>query len=282
MHSWRRHARSPSGAFPAGGTPDLAARLLESRDVDRTNQPVLVDPARRERRNRVSAYVAQAASDGYTLLLATLSHVTNPPLQADVRWKSRGRLFRRDAATAPVVAVVPSSLKVESLHRAFVALARSKPGKLNYLMPSRTGKHLMHLNTELLQRAANMDIVAIPYKGTPGDCRNCCKGDLAFAMLPLPPLCPTSNRASLRALAVVAAKRLDFDPNVPTLAEEGLQAQVLSWYALLAPARTPGPVLDQLNHAAAQALRDPTIQQRPRILASIPRQQDHPPRSTGC
>ena len=255
--------------FPAGGTPDLAARLLSQGMSIALNQPVLVDPKPGANGAIGTAYVAQAASDGYTLLLATLSHVTNPLLQADVRWNPVAD-FSGVAmlATAPVVAVVPSSPKVES-RRAFVALARSKPGNLNYLMPGLGTS--MHLNTELLKRAANMDIVAIPYKGTPQGLPQLLQGDLAFAMLPLSTALPYIKSGKLKALAVVAAKRLDLIPNVPTLAEEGYsQAQVLSWYALLAPARTPGPVLDQLNHAAAQALRDPTIQQRREDLGIYP------------
>lgn len=255
--------------FPSGGTPDLAARLLGESMSAALQRPFLVDPKPGANGSIGTAHVAQSVPDGHTLLLATLSHVTNPLLQADVRWNPVTD-FAGVAmlATAQVVAVIPSSLQLDSL-RAFVELARARPGKLNYLMPGLGTS--MHLNTELLKRTADVDIAAIPYKGTPQGLPELLRGDLSFAMLPLSTALPHIKSGKLKALAVVAPKRLDLIPNVPTMAEAGYaQAQVLSWYALLAPAKTPAQVLTQLNRAAADALSDPKVQARLENLGIYP------------
>lgn len=247
--------------YPAGGTPDLVARVIGEKMAADWGAPVVVEPKPGGNGVIGTASVAQSAADGYTLLLATLSHVTNPLLQKGVRWDPVADFAGvAEVATAPVVATVPASVPVDSL-KAFAEYARKHPRELNYLMPG-TGTS-MHLNTETFQAAAGIELVAIPYKGTPLGLPDLLTGKLQFAMLPLSTALPQLRTGKLRALAVVSPRRLALIPDVPTLAEAGFpEAQVLSWYAVLAPAKTPHAVVERLNRAVGQAVADPKVQAR--------------------
>ena len=121
----------------------------------------------------------------------------------------------------------------------------------------------MHLNTEMLKIAGGVDLVAIPYKGTPSGLPSLLTGDLSFAMLPLSTAIPQLKSGKLRALAVVSPKRLDLIPKIPTLSETGYSdAQVLSWYAILTPAKTPAAIVAKINETVTQALADPNVRER--------------------
>jgi len=247
--------------YPAGGTPDLVARILGEKMAALWGKSVLVEAKPGGNGVIGTGSVAQSAPDGYTLLLATLSHVTNPLLQKGVRWDPVGDFAGlAEVATAPVVATVPASLPVDTL-KAFAEFARKAPDKLNYLMPG-IGTS-MHLNTEMFKSEAGIELVAIPYKGTPQGVADLLSGRLSFAMLPLSTAAPHIKSGKLKALAVVSPKRLEMIPDVPTLAEAGYpEAQVLSWYAMLAPARTPKAVTDRINAALVEAVKDPVVQSR--------------------
>ncbi|OVZ66460.1 hypothetical protein CDO46_00685 [Pigmentiphaga sp. NML030171] len=136
---------------------------------------------------------------------------------------------------------------------------------MNYLMPG-VGTS-MHLNTEMLKKSAGIDLFAIPYKGTPLGMPELLKGKLSFAMLPLSTALPYLKDGKLTALAVVAPERVSEIPDVPTLKEAGFpEAQVLSWYAMVAPAGTPDEAVAVANKALNQAIADPGVKQRLRDL----------------
>jgi len=247
--------------FPAGGTPDLVARVVAEKAASIMGVPMVVEAKPGGQSITGTTSVANARPDGYTWLLATLSFVTSPVLVKGVSWDPV-KSFRAisQLATAPVVAVVPSSLGITTL-RDFVAKAKQEPGKLNYLMPG-VGTS-MHLNTEMLQKSAGIELSAIPYKGTPLGMPALLTGDLSFAMLPLSTALPFLKDGKLTALAVVAPERVSEIPDVPTLKEAGFpEAQVLSWYAMVAPADTPDEVVAVANKALNQAIADPAVKQR--------------------
>ncbi len=247
--------------FPAGGTPDLVARIIAEKVSPILGAPVVVEPKPGGNSNIGTTSVANARPDGYTWLLATLSHTTSPILVKGVSWDPVNNFHGvAQIATAPVVAVIPSSLPVNTL-REFVDLAKKTPGKLNYLMPG-IGTS-MHLNTEMLKRTADIDLFAIPYQGTPSGVPALLNGDLSFAMLPLSTALPYLEKGNLKALAVVSPTRIGEIPKVPTLKEAGFpEAQVLSWYAILVPANTPNAVVSKVNKALNQAIADPEVKRR--------------------
>lgn len=251
--------------FPAGGTPDLVARIIAAKAAPILGTSIVVDPKPGGQSVIGTGSVANARPDGHTWLLATLSLVTSPVLVKGVTWDPVAS-FRGvvQLATAPVVAVVPAASPANTL-REFVAMAKKEPGKLNYLMPG-IGTS-MHLNTEMLKKAAGIDLFAIPYKGTPLGLPALLKGDLSFAMLPLSTALPYLKKGGLKALAVVAPERVSEVPDVPTLKEAGFpEAQVLSWYAMVVPAKTPDAVVLKVNRALNQALADPDVKRKLRAL----------------
>lgn len=251
--------------YPAGGTPDLVGRIIAEKVSTILGATVIVEPKPGGNGVIGTSSVANAAPNGYTWLLATLSHVTSPILVKGVSWDPVGS-FRGvvQIATAPVVAVVPSSSPANTL-RQFVDLAKKEPGKLNYLMPG-VGTS-MHLNTEMLKLTAGIDIVAIPYRGTPLGLPGLLSGDLSFAMLPLSTALPYLKNGKLKALAIVSPNRVGEIPDVPTMTEAGFpEAQVLSWYAVLVPAKTPKAIIAKANEALSQALADPDVRRRLQVL----------------
>ena len=247
--------------YPAGGTPDLVGRIVTEKLASLWKSPIIVEPKPGANGAIGTANVSQATPDGYTWLIATLSHVTNPILQENIRWDPITDFEGvSEIGTAPVIAVVPTELKVDTL-RQFVERAKAAPGKLNYLMPG-VGTS-MHLNTEMLMIAAGIDLVAIPYKGIPAGLLDLLSGRLSFGMLTLSTAAPHLKAGKLTALAVVSPTRINQLAGVPTLSEAGYpEAQVLSWYTILVPAKTPQAIVTRINEALDQVLSDSDIQER--------------------
>lgn len=247
--------------YPAGGIVEIVARAVVEKVAANWNNPVIVEARPGANGSIGTDTVAKSAPDGYTWLLATLSHTTNPSLQKDVPWHPTGDFAAAAMlANVPALAVVPASLPATSLLE-FVALAKSHPGKLNYLMPG-TGTS-MHLNSELLKLTAGIDVVAVPYKGLPPAVPDLLSGTLSFGLLSLPLAAPHVKAGKLRALAIASPARSAQFPDVPTFAEAGFpDAQVVSWFAILLPAKTPRAIVARINHELDRALRDPEVLRR--------------------
>jgi tripartite-type tricarboxylate transporter receptor subunit TctC len=247
--------------FPAGGVPDMLSRIVAERVAANWGVPVVVESRAGAGGAIGAAHVARSAADGYTLLLATLSHVTNPGLVGKSNWHpSRDFAGVVELGTVPVVAVVPSSLPVRSL-RQFVDYARQRPGRLNYLMPGAGTS--MHLNTEMLKLNGGIQVEPIPYKGVPAGLPDLLTGRLSFSMSPVQTVRGAVEKGALRAIAVASPRRVADLPDVPTFTEAGFpDVQVVSWYALIAPAGTPTAVRQRLNEEFSKALADPSVRER--------------------
>lgn len=254
--------------FPAGGTPDAFARIIAERIGRNWGNPMVVEVKPGAGGSLGATLVANSAPDGYTALLATLSHVTNPSLSSAANYDPVGD-FKGVAilATAPVVALVPAAMPVNTL-KEFVEHVRQRPGEVNYLMPG-IGTS-MHLNTEMLKKTAGIDLVPIPYKGIPLGIPDLISGRLSFTMSPLSIANPLISKGLLRPLAVAAPKRVVELPDTPTFAEAGFpDAQVVSWYAIVVPAKTPRPVVERLNQEFNKAIRDPEVRNRLEAVGAI-------------
>lgn len=247
--------------YPAGGIVEIIARAVVDKVAANWNNPILVEARPGANGSIGTDGVAKSAPDGHTWLLATLSHTTNPSLQKDVPWHpTRDFAGAAMLATVPALAVVPASLPANSLLE-FVALAKNHPGKYNYLMPG-TGTS-MHLNSEALKLAAGIDVVAVPYKGLPPAVPDLLSGTLSFGLLSIPLAAPHIKAGKLRALAIASPERSAQFPEVPTFAEAGFpDAQVVSWFAILLPAKTPGEIVARVNQEIGKALRDPDVVRR--------------------
>jgi tripartite-type tricarboxylate transporter receptor subunit TctC len=256
--------------FGAGSTADVIIRVLADRMRESLGQPIVVE-------NRVgaagsigTAYVARAAPDGHTLLMASQSHTANPSLYHEITWdpvKSFAPVTL--VGVIPNVIVVNKALPVRSLDE-FVRYARARPGRLNYAGGGGVGGS-PHLTVEMLKSLAGISLVHIPYRNAPDALNALLAGDVSMTALGLAVAKPRIEAGELRALAVTTPKRSPLLPNVPTVAESGFpDYDVRPWYAVLAPAGTPANVVAKLNAAIAAALKAPEVEAKLRNLGLEP------------
>ena len=248
-------------AFPAGGPTDLQARLIARKLTDALAQPVIVD-------NRGGAggvigaeLAAKSPPDGHTLFFASISVVMapllmqKPPVDAVREFAPIGMV-----STNPYVMLVHPSLPVKTL-RDFVALAKARPGQLNY-SSSGTGTP-PHLGVELLKLATGLSITHIPHKGAGPALTDLLAGHVAMVwMNPLTAL-PQHRSGKARALAVTTLKRSPAAPEIPTLAEGGVSGvDVGSWFGMVAPAGTAKDITVRLHSEIARAVSAPDSRAR--------------------
>ncbi len=241
--------------FPAGGALDIVARALAEEMRKQLGQTVIVD-------NRVgaggtvgSALVARAAPDGYTILLGSVAtHAIGPGVYRNLSYDALKDFAPITQVTAsPLLLTSSATLNVKSLAE-LLAAARAQPGKLNY---ASTGNGTaVHLAGAMLQSAARLDVVHVPYKGGPQAINALLTGEAAYMVVNIELVLPQVAAGKARALAVTGSRRLAALPDVPTMAEAGLNGMDAStWFGLFAPAGTPKDVVDRLQRDAATALR---------------------------
>ncbi len=238
--------------YPVGGIVDIVARALADPMQADLGQPVVVDPRPGANSTLATAMIPQAPADGYTWLMSTISHVVVPHLQP-VPYDALADFqpIALVAVATSVVAVNPA-VPVGTL-KELVAYAKANPGKLNYLNPGNGSS--IHLSAELLKNRYRFDMTAVPYRGIPPGMTDLLEGRLQVGLLPGPLALQHIQNGKLRALAVIADRRLPTLPNVPTFAEAGFaDAQVLSWYVIAVRAGTPAPIVDRLHVSAMKAL----------------------------
>ena len=254
--------------FPAGGIVDVVGRSVGERMSALLGQPVIADNRPGGNAAIATDIVAKAPADGYTWLLATVSHVVTPPLQK-VEYDPIGD-FAGAAylCNVPAIAVVPSASPFKTMAD-IIAKAKAEPGKLTYLSPGAGTS--MHLNMEMVKVRTGAAIAPVPYRGLPPGMTDLLEGRLDFGLLP-PVLATSHIRAGrLRPLAVAANQRMKDVPDVPTFAEAGLaDAVVESWYVILVPAKTPADAITRIHAAAVEALKDPDVQKKLDNAGAVP------------
>jgi len=239
--------------FPPGGPVDVVARALGQELEKLLGQPVVIE-------NRAGAggiigteAVARAAPDGYTLLLATTTLTIQETLYKNLTYSAL-RDFTPVAAIAagPQVLIVNKDVPAKNLQE-LIALAKSKPGQLNYASPSTGGAN--HLAGEMLKTMAGIDVMHIPYKGGAPAETDLIGGRVTFMFASLPAALARVRAGQVRAIAVTSTKRVDAAPDIPTLAESGLPGfEVSSWYGVAGPAGMPRDVVMRLNTEVNKAL----------------------------
>lgn len=247
--------------FTPGGQPDIAARMIAPKLSDSLGQQVVVD-------NRPGAggvvgtkIVTDATPDGHTLLTSSSSIAISPSVYARLPFDTVKDLagISMSSTAAYVLAATPS-LGVKNLQE-FVALAKAKPGQLNY--SSAGNGSGMHFAGEIVKQTMNIDIVHVPYKGVPEAITDTIGGRVQFTMAPLGATVSLIRDGRLRALAVTTPKRVAVHPDLPTVAELGYPGfRWDSWAGIFAPAKTPRAVINRLNRDIVRALNDAEIQQR--------------------
>ena len=245
--------------FVAGGPSDILSRLLGQKLTEAWGQPVIVD-------NRGSAggivgfeIGAQALPDGYTLVLATSSGLTiNPSVYKKLPYDPV-RDFQpiTQVTSGPYLMVVHPSVAAKSVPE-FIALAKAKPGQLNF---ATTGTNNL-LAMEQLNHMAGIKTVAITYKGTGQAVNAIVAGEVqSFIINPLVGA-PQVKAGKLRALAVTSAKRTPAFPDLPAIAETLPGFEQVVWHSVIVPARTPRPVVAKLSAELVRILRQPDVKER--------------------
>ena len=247
--------------FPPGGAPDLIGRTLAARLGERLGQPFVVENRPGAATNIATEHVVRSAPDGYTILVTTATMAMNPSFYKKLPFD-----VLRDLAPvsifsdSPNVLVVRASLAAKDVGEV-IALARAKPGVLNYSSAG-TGT-TQHMTGELFKLRTGTDIVHVPFKGTGPSLTTLIAGDVDMTFANIPVILPHVRAGRLRALAVAGDKRSELMPGVPTMKEAGVDGvEVTIWYGVLAPAATPRDIVDTLAAAVIKAARSPDIRSR--------------------
>lgn len=255
--------------YPAGGTTDIIARLAAAQLSERLRQPFVVENRAGASGAIGSVAVAQAAADGYTLVMGTASsHGINSGLQKNLPYDAvKDFAPVTVVASTPNIIVVHPSVPVRTLGE-LLALAKARPGQINFGSTSPGGSP--HMSAELLKMMAGVDMTHVPYKGASPMLTDLMGGQIQAGFDNLPSTIAFVRGGKLRALAVTTAQRWPGAADIPTVAESVPGYEVSGWFGLLAPAGTPKPVLDTLQTAVAQAVRDPEVTRQLRSLGAEP------------
>lgn len=232
--------------YSPGGGADTTARLLAPKLQEALGESVVID-------NRPGAggiigddAVAKAAPDGHTLLIGAFAHAVNPSLQPKMPFRTPD-----DFAPISLLVTVPELLVITPSHPAktvmeLVAMAKAQPGKLLYA--SSGNGSAQHLAAELFRLRAGIDIGHVPYKGGGLAVADVAAGHVPFYFGNMSAALPQARAGRVRALAVTSAERSPAAPDVPTIAESGIQGcEISEWNGLLAPAGTPPAVVERLH-----------------------------------
>ncbi|HEX5213646.1 MAG TPA: tripartite tricarboxylate transporter substrate binding protein [Pseudolabrys sp.] len=248
--------------YAAGGGNDVLARGVAEPMGKTLGQPVVVENHGGAGGSLGTRQVAKATPDGYTLGLGgTGTLAVDPTLYPNVGYDPRKDFAPVGLiATSPLIILVNPSLPARSVQE-LIALAKKQPGKLNYASAG-LGSGI-HLGTVLFALTAGIELTHIPYKGSGPALTDLLGNHVAIYFSSLPPAIGLVKEGKLRALGVTSLKRSPIFPDVPTVAEQGLPGfEAVLHYGIVAPAGTPGPVVDKLNAALRTALKSEDVHKR--------------------
>jgi tripartite-type tricarboxylate transporter receptor subunit TctC len=238
--------------YPPGGAGDIVGRLLAAKLQPILAQPIIVDNRGGGAQVIATEATAHAASDGYTLLLASTTHSINPALRKLPYDTLNDFTPITLVASSPLVFVAHPSLGVSTIQE-LVAKAKAQPGKISYGSsgPGTGG----HLSVELLKSMAGIDLVHVPYRGAAPALTDLVAGQVQVVCTSPLPAMPHVQSGRLRALAMTGAARSPMWPDIPTVAESGYPGyQSTLWYALIGPAHMPANVVTALHDSTVNAL----------------------------
>jgi len=254
--------------FAAGGGNDILARLLTQHMGKALGQQFVIENRPGAGGNIATEAVIEAPADGYTLLQAGLQNAVNATLYTKLKYD-----FIRDMA--PVASInhenycmeVPPSFPAKTVAE-FIAYAKANPGKLNMASPGNgTGPHMAG---ELFKIMAGLDMVHVPYRGSPPALTDLLAGQVQMMFSPMSSSIEYVRGGKLRGLAVTSAARSEALPDVPAVAETVPGYQASGWFGICAPAKTPEGVIDRLNAEINAGLADAKLQARFADLGATP------------
>lgn len=247
--------------YPPGGSNDVLTRITALAMSPGLGQQIVID-------NRGGAggmigadNVAKSAPDGYSVVNVQASFTANAAVRTKMAYDPlRDFAYLGMMARGPLLMVVHPSMPVKNV-QGFIALAKAKPGQINYGSTG-TGGH-NHLATELFRHMAGINIVHIPYKGVAPALTDLMGGQTQLVMTSLPSAMTQVQAGRLKALAVGSEKRSSFMPELPTIGESGVKGYVAEfWWGLAAPAKTPVDILNRLSSELSKALQSPDLKKQ--------------------
>jgi len=247
--------------FPPGGGTDAISRVLGHKLTERWGVPVIVDNRGGANGIIAAQLTAEAASDGYTILLITAGHAINPSLHAKLPYDAiRDFVPVTSVAFGAFALVVHPSVPATSV-KELIALAKTYPGKLNFAS-SGTGSP-NHLAGEMFKRRAQVNITHVPYKGAGPALAALLAGDVDLAFGTMVSVPAHLKAGKLRALAVTTAKRSSVAPDIPTMSEAALPGfDVSSWFGVVAPAGTKRDIILKLSQTITDIVNMSDVRQR--------------------
>ena len=237
--------------YSPGSVADVFARIIAQNMAVQWNASIIVESKSGANGSIAAEEVARSAPDGYTWLLVTTFFTASPALDAKLRWDPvRDFTPIGQVCRAPNFFVVPTTLPVKNVAE-YVALAKAKPGTLNYGHPGKgsTG----HLGFELFKRLAGIDVTAVGYRGYPQMVPDIASGLITSTFLSANQALAQVQTGAIRIIGAVNDGRSKYFPDAPTMAEQGFpEAQVTPWFGVVVPAATPQPIVERIQGAGGR------------------------------
>ena len=256
--------------YSPGSVADVFARIIAQNMAAQWNASIIVESKSGANGSIAAEEVARSAPDGYTWLLVTTFFPASPALDAKLRWDPvRDFTPVGQVCRAPNFFIVPTTLPVKNVAE-YVALAKAKPGTLNYGHPGKgsTG----HLGFELFKRLAGIDVTAVGYRGYPQMVPDIASGLITSTFLSANQALAQVQTGAIRIIGAVNDGRSKYFPDVPTMAEQGFaEAQVTPWFGVVVPAATPQPIVERISKALVAALATADVQQKLDIAGCEPK-----------
>ena len=246
--------------FAAGGGTDLLARLMSEGLGKQLNQSFIPLNRPGANTNTGTLQAVKSAPDGYTLVMASIGLAANPSLYKRLAFNPLTDLEPITLiANSPTVLVVPPSFPANNLQE-FIALMKARPGEFNYASYGiGSGPHLA---TELFRFKTGVDIVHVPYTGGGPAAVGVMGNSVQMLFSSILPVLGLVRGGQLKAIALASDKRSPLLPDVPTFAESGVDYRTGTWFGLLAPAKTPKPIIDTLHASSIAVLQEPAVRAR--------------------
>jgi len=250
--------------YPPGGSADLLGRPLAMKLQERLGQNVVLEYKPGAGGTVASQALARAKPDGHTLILVLAAHAINASLYPKLPYDTRKDFAPVSlVANLPMIVAASSSLKANTIPE-LIAAAKAAPGKLTF--GSAGNGNTGHLAAEFFSAQAGIKMTHVPYKGSAGVVNAMLAGEIDLTFDSISTSWPQIKSGRMRALAVTGEKRASISPDVPTMIEAGMPGFVINgWYAILAPAGTPTPVVERLSKEIAAVLTLPDL--RAQIMA---------------
>jgi len=247
--------------FAAGSTTDIIARAIADKMSQSMGQQLVIDNRGGASGTIGQAAVAQAAPDGYTIMIHSSSHTVSPSTFAKLPFDTQADFAGvTPISSTPNVLVISPSKNIKTLQE-LLAAARAKPGSMNFASAGQGSA--THLNAEKFKLAAKIEATNIPFKGSAEAVTEVMAGRVDYYFSPIAPVIGQIRNNQLVPLAVGSPKRASALPNVPTTAEAGVPGSEFNfWIGMMAPAKTPRDIVNRLHDEVVKALATPEVKER--------------------